>query len=228
MWWSITASDLDNDGDDDYIVGNLGRNNKFKASVEHPFKVYANDFDDNGTNDVVLAKFYKDDYVPMRGRECTSQQMPYVSEKFKDYNSFASSKLLEILPEDKVKGAVVYEIENFKSIVLINENGTLIRKALPMEAQIAPIKSSKVLDINGDGHQDIMLVGNHYGVEVETTRYDAGFGAVLLGDEQNNFTFMTPIQSGFYTPKDSRLLTCIKDLIIVTNNNDSVQIFKRK
>ena len=44
---------------------------KFKASKEHPFKVYANDFDDNGTNDVVLSKFYKDDYVPMRGKECT-------------------------------------------------------------------------------------------------------------------------------------------------------------
>lgn len=227
IWWSITASDLDNDGDDDYVVGNLGRNNKFKASKEHPFKVYANDFDDNGTNDVVLAKFYKDDYVPMRGRECTSQQMPYVSEKFKDYNSFASSKLLEILPEDKVKGAVVYEINNFESIILINNNGELIRKSLPIEAQIAPIKSSMVLDINKDGHQDIMIVGNHYGVEVETTRYDAGHGAILLGDGQNNFTFMTPIQSGFYTPNDSRFISCINDLIMVTNNNDSVQVFKR-
>ena len=71
LWWSITANDIDNDGDDDYILGNLGRNNKFKATKEHPFKVYANDFDNNGTNDVILAKYYKGDYVPMRGKECT-------------------------------------------------------------------------------------------------------------------------------------------------------------
>jgi hypothetical protein len=226
MWWSIAASDIDGDGDDDYVVGNLGRNNKFKASKEHPFKVYANDFDDNGTNDVVLAKFYKDDYVPMRGRECTSQQMPYVSEKFKDYSSFASSKLLEILPEDKVKGAVIYEIENFESIILINEGGKLIRKPLPIQAQIAPIKSSMIFDVNKDGHQDIMIVGNHYGVEVETTRYDAGYGGILLGDGQNNFSFMSPKQSGFYTPNDSRIISALNDIIVVTNNNASVQIFK--
>ena len=89
--------------DVDFIVGNFIRNNKFKATKEHPFKVYANDFDNNGTNDVVLAKYYKDGYVPMRGKECTTQQMPYVAEKFKDYHSFASSKLLDILPEDKIE-----------------------------------------------------------------------------------------------------------------------------
>ncbi|WP_189360112.1 VCBS repeat-containing protein [Algibacter mikhailovii] len=229
IWWSITASDLDNDGDDDYIVGNLGRNNKFKASKEHPFKVYSNDFDDNGTNDVVLAKFYKDDYVPLRGRECTSQQMPYVSEKFKDYNSFASSKLLEILPEDKIKGAVVYEINNFESIILINNNGTLSRKALPIQAQLSPLKSSLVQDFNKDGFQDIMTVGNHYGVEVETTRYDAGYGAILLGDGKNNFSFMPPQESGFYVPNDSRSISRIKQnnnfLILVTNNNDVSNVF---
>ncbi|PTM03788.1 MAG: hypothetical protein DA407_13680 [Bacteroidetes bacterium] len=125
MWWSISAGDLDNDGDDDYVIGNLGKNNKFKASEEHPFKIYANDFDNNGTNDVVLAKFYKDDYVPLRGRECTSQQMPYVAEKFEDYHSFASSTLIDILPEEKLEDAIVYEIKNFESIILINDRSKL-------------------------------------------------------------------------------------------------------
>jgi hypothetical protein len=232
LWWSITASDLDNDGDEDYIIGNLGKNNKFKATKEHPFKVYANDFDNNGTNDVVLSKFYKDDYVPLRGRECTSQQMPFVAEKFKDYHSFASSKLVDILPEDKIDDGVVYEIDNFESIILINENGKLIRKTLPNEVQISPIKSSLVLDINHDGHKDIITVGNHYGVEVETTRYDAGFGAVLLGDGKNNFRYISPKQSGFFTPYDSRDIKYFKqknkDLILVTNNNTPLTLFSYK
>jgi len=232
IWWSITASDLDNDGDDDYVIGNLGRNNKFKASKEHPFKVYANDFDNNGTNDIVLAKYYKDDYVPLRGRECTSQQMPYVAEKFKDYHSFASSKLIDILPEDKVDDAVVYEIENFESIILINENGKLIRKALPIQAQISPIKSTLILDVNKDGFQDIITVGNHYGVEVETPRYDAGYGAVFLGSANNKFKYLSPKKSGFYVPHDSREMTVLNQknnsLIIVTNNDFSLSVFKIK
>ncbi|MGK0323101.1 MAG: hypothetical protein ACJARX_001696 [Psychroserpens sp.] len=232
MWWSITAGDLDGDGDDDYVIGNLGKNNKFKATEEHPFKVYANDFDNNGTNDIVLAKFYKDDYVPLRGRECTSQQMPYVGEKFEDYHSFASSTLIDILPEDKVDDAVVYEIKSFESIILINDNGKLVKKSLPNEVQISPIKSTLIFDINKDGYQDIITVGNHYGVEVETQRYDAGFGAVLLGDGKANFNYSSPIATGFYVPYDSREVKKIglkeRDLILVTNNNAELTIFSLK
>jgi len=95
----------------------------------------------------------------MRGRECTTQQMPYVGEKFKDFQSFASSKLIDVLPEDKVKDAVIYEIDNFESVVLINENGKLIRQSLPIQAQVSPIKSSLVDDFNNDGHKDILVVG---------------------------------------------------------------------
>ncbi|WP_411895762.1 VCBS repeat-containing protein [Winogradskyella sp. A2] len=232
IWWSITAADLDGDGDDDYVLGNLGKNNKFKASEEHPFKVYANDFDDNGTNDIVLAKFYKDDYVPVRGRECTSQQMPYVAEKFEDYHSFASSKLFEILPEDKVDEAVIYEIKSFESVVLINEGDHFVKKSLPNEAQVSPIKSSMVLDFNGDGINDILVAGNHYGVEVETTRYDAGYGNILLGTRDGSFKAMNPKESGFYVPFDSRHLSQItingQKSIVVTNNNDELKIFNTK
>jgi hypothetical protein len=232
MWWSIMASDLDGDGDEDYILGNLGKNNKFKASKEHPFKVYANDFDNNGTNDVVLAKFYKTDYVPVRGRECTSQQLPYVAEKFKDFHSFASSKLIDILPEDKVDDAVIYQIESFESIILENKNGKLVKKILPNESQISPIKSSIVMDVNQDGIKDIIVVGNHYGVEVETTRYDAGFGAVLLGEKDGNYKFIPPSKSGFYIPKDSRDISIQrlkngKTRLLVTNNNEFISIFDK-
>ena len=230
MWWSITKGDLDNDGDDDFIVGNLGRNNKFKATKEHPFKVYANDFDNNGTNDVVLAKYYKDGYVPMRGKECTTQQMPYVSEKFKDYHSFASSKLLDILPEGKIEGAVKYQIENFESIILWNENDSFKTASLPIQAQVSPIKDAIVKDFNKDGFQDIFMIGNHYGVEVETTRYDAGNGLVLLGNIENTFTALGSEKSGINLFKDTRSISSIKiknkDILIVTSNKDSIKIIE--
>mgnify|MGYP005990725105 CR=1 FL=1 len=232
IWWSITKNDLDNDGDDDYILGNLGKNNKFKASKKHPFKVYANDFDGNGTNDVVLAKYYKDGYVPMRGKECTTQQMPYVGEKFKDFHSFASSKLIDILPEETVEEAVVYEISNFQSIMLINNNGKLTAENLPIQAQISPIKNSLIEDFNDDGYKDILIVGNHYGVEVETVRYDAGYGSLFLGDGKNKFKFIPSDLSGFHIPLDSRSISSIKTknndrVYLITNNNDSLAIFKK-
>ena len=103
---------------------------------------------------------------------------------------------------------------------------------MPIEAQISPIKSTLVLDLNKDGHQDIITVGNHYGVEVETTRYDAGFGTVLFGDGNNNFKYTSPSKSGFYVPQDSRGLININQkhtsLILVTNNNSKPSIFSKK
>lgn len=230
LWWSITANDIDNDGDDDYIIGNLGQNNKFKASKEHPFKIYANDFDNNGTNDIVLAKFYKDDYVPLRGKECSTQQMPFLAEKFNDYHSFASSKLIDVLPKDKINEAIIHEVSSFDSVILLNDNGKLVLKSLPNMAQISPLKSSIVEDFNNDGFKDILYVGNHFGVEVETTRYDAGFGGLLLGDGNNNFNFFDASKSGFIIPNDSRDIKRLNqednDLILTTNNNSKITVFK--
>ncbi len=232
LWWSITVSDLDKDGDDDYIVGNLGRNNKFKASEEHPFKIYANDFDNNGTNDIVLANFYKTTYVPVRGRECTSQQMPFISEKFKDYNSFASANLVDILPEQGLMNAVTYEVSNFESVILINNGKRLVRKPLAVQAQVSPIKSSIVEDFNNDGNKDILVVGNHYSTEVETIRYDSGIGTMLIGDGKNNFEAIAPTKSGLHVPYDSRNVARVKGIaknyILITNNNDNPTLFAYK
>jgi hypothetical protein len=98
-----------------------------------------------------------------------------------------SSILIDILSKDKMNDAVVYEISNFESIVPINDSNILKRVVFPIQGQVNPIKDPLIKDANGDGFKDIMVVGNHYGVEVETTRYDAGFGLLLLGDGKNNF-----------------------------------------
>ncbi|HTE09947.1 MAG TPA: VCBS repeat-containing protein, partial [Chitinophagaceae bacterium] len=49
-WWNtIAPGDFDNDGDIDYIVGNLGRNSQYRASDQFPVSIYAKDFDNNGS-----------------------------------------------------------------------------------------------------------------------------------------------------------------------------------
>ena len=155
--------------------------------------------------------------------------MPFIAKKFKNYDSFASSKLIDILPKEGLKDAVTYEIKNFESIILINEGEKLIPQSLPFLAQVSPIKSSYVADFNNDGNKDILTVGNHYETEVETTRYDAGIGCVLLGDGKNNFHAMTPLESGLYVPFDSRNISLIKEknknLVLITNNNEAPSIF---
>ena len=70
-WWNtFEITDIDGDGDNDIIAGNLGHNIKYKASVQEPFKLYVDDFDQNGTNDVYLGFYENGQCFPVRGRQC--------------------------------------------------------------------------------------------------------------------------------------------------------------
>ncbi|NNE28839.1 MAG: VCBS repeat-containing protein, partial [Saprospiraceae bacterium] len=228
-WWTIEEGDFDEDGDPDFIVGNLGMNAKFKAKPDKPFMVYGNDFDNNGTNDVVLAKYYGDHVVPVRGRECSSEQMPFIAEKFPTFEGFATASLDNILPQQKLDQAVQYQIKSFKSILLINEGGSFSKKYLPVEAQFSPLRDAVVLDLNSDGHLDVVGAGNMYGAEVETMRYDAGIGFCLLGDGKGGFESLPVGESGFFAPHDARSIVSIQQdgklVLMVANNNEKVQSF---
>lgn len=234
-WWSsIIAGDFDSDGDEDYIVGNIGKNNKFKPSKEKPLHIFCNDFDDNGSLDIVLSKKYKNALVPVRGKECSTSQMPFVSEKFPSYKAFSESTLEEIYSKEKLDLALHYTANLFQSIYLENKNGKGFQSYdLPAETQFAPVNAIISEDFNQDGITDLLLAGNYFQTEVETPRYDAGKGLFLSGNGDGTFaTTIRVNESGVLLPfdvKDMELITIGKDsstLIIVANNNDSIQFLK--
>lgn len=228
-WWSIAEGDFDGDGDMDYMAGNLGKNAKFKASAEKPFLVYQSDFDKDGTNDVVLAGYYKGKQVPVRGRECSSQQMPFIAEKYPTFEGFANASLEDIYSQQALKQANKREVHNFYSALFLNQgNGQLEKHKLPVQAQFAPVQDIQVRDINQDGLLDAILVGNLYGAEVETVRYDAGTGLCLLGDGQGHFRPVTVQESGLYAPYDARRLALLNGKVLVANNDAGLQLFDLK
>lgn len=230
-WYSLAAADIDNDGDMDLICGNNSPNTKFKASKEKPFNVFADDFDGNGSCDIVLSKEYKGKLVPTRGRQCSSQQMPFIKEKFKSYNGFANATMKDIYG-DKLKSALHLEVNSFYSVVMINEGGSFAVKNLPNEAQVAPINGIVTTDINKDGNIDLILAGNNFDTEVETARYDAGTGLIALGDGNGNFAPLSIMESGIFANqnvKDIKLVNgANSSFIVVANNNGPVQVFQSK
>ena len=224
-WWNeILVADVDKDGDDDIVAGNLGLNSKFHASPEKPFHVYTKDFDYNGTADVFLAKYYKGEEVPVRGKTCTAQQLPHLAKKIPTYSDFASRDLEGILGPG-IETALHYEATEFRSGIFLNEAGAFTFRPLPGDVQQAPVNSILYADFDRDGLPDLLLAGNDYMPEIETTRYDAGVGVFLKGGEDGDFKPVNSRASGFFANRDVRNLLHAGDQIVVVNNNDVHELF---
>lgn len=226
-WWNcIEKADIDNDDDIDFVLGNLGLNYKYQASQNKPFHIYAGDFDKNGSSDIVLGQYYLDDLFPVRGRQCSSEQMPIVAEKFPSYSAFGEANLKTVYGE-YLDDAYHLQVSDFRSSILFNEGGSFSLKELPQEAQFSPINSIVVKDLNGDSLLDILAGGNLYASEVETGRADGGVGVILIQDNKGNFESIPSVESGLFIDKDVKNLTLINgEDLLVGNNNDELQYYR--
>ncbi len=228
-WWNkLEAGDLDNDGDIDLIAGNLGLNSKFKATEVKPFKVFLSDFDKNGSWDTYLGSCSNDgNYYPVRGRQCSSEQMPFVKDKFKSYSDFAKQPIEKIL-DGKLNNASIREVKNFASSILVNNGNTFLVQKLPIEAQFAPIYGIVLYDFNHDNFLDIAYCGNYYNREVETSRSDAGIGGILLNNHKLEFKAVPFNQTGIKANEDAREMKFMRNklanYLVIANNNKPIQI----
>ena len=231
LWFSIAVNDIDMDGDLDLFAGNLGLNSKFQVGNGKSFHIYCDDFDNSGTFDIVLSNSYKNELVPVRSRELSSQQMPFIAAKFSSFQSFAEANLTEIYGREKLENALHYKADLLESVFIENKgNGKFEIKKLPVEAQFSPIQDYMFFDIDKDGVNEILSVGNMYNTEVETPRLDASYGNIIKYRE-DKFSIINSKLSGFSSKGDARDICILKtvgnqQLLLITNNNEALNIFK--
>ena len=230
-WFSIEAADIDNDGDPDLVAGNLGFNYKYKATPEEPFEVHYNDFDANGSKDIVLSYYNFGEQFPLRGRSCSTQQVPLIGQKFATYEGFASADLIEVYGASNLQSALHYQAKTFASAYFENQGqGRFTMTALPNEAQLSSINDILIDDYDQDGNADLLVAGNLYTSEIETPRNDAGMGLLLRGDGHGDFQPVPAQQSGILLPYDVKKLavatTPTANFILCAVNDGPLQVFK--
>lgn len=233
-WWCISAHDLDGDGDEDLVAGNLGLNYRYKASIDEPFQIYSADFDANGKRDIVLA-YYNDNHTlyPLRNRHYTVTQIPSLAERFPTDDQFAVATLEDVYGKKALDSALHYNAYTFASCYIENKgDGKFKMKPFPNLAQISNQNAIIFNDVDRDGHDDIIMAGNLYASEVHTIRNDAGIGNWIKCDGHGNFRAVPYRISGLYIDGDVKDLKLIhvsgKEFLLAAKNNDYLQAVEIK
>ncbi|GAA4233912.1 VCBS repeat-containing protein [Postechiella marina] len=233
-WYGLQKADMDGDGDIDYLAGNLGLNYKYKASEKAPFEVYANDFDENGSSDIVLSYKKHGTKLPLRGRECSSQQVPAIAKRFKTYESYANADLVDIYGESMLKKSLHYTANTFAHYWIENKGkGVFEKHKLPNTLQFSSINTFYPFNFNNDEFTDFIIAGNLYGSEVETPRNDASLGSVLLGDKTGG-TLTENTETGLFIDGEVKDIKTIHlgqnkiPAILIAKNNSHLTLLKIK
>jgi hypothetical protein len=239
-WWnSIAAGDFDNDGDIDYVVGNLGGNSYYRADEQHPVKIYAGDFAHNSSYVAIPSLYLPDEQgnkkeFPAQTRDDIVDPLPALKKKFLTYKEFGKAGISQLLDEKDFKTAYKLEANYMQSCYIENlGNGKFKMHALPVEGQLAPVYGIVVDDFNGDGNLDIATVGNDYGTEVAVGRYDAMNGLIILGNGKGNFTCETILQSGLFVPGNAKALVKLIGnkndyLLAASQNKDVLKVYRKR
>ncbi len=238
-WWnSITGGDFDNDGDMDYVIGNLGLNSFYKASDQYPVSIYAKDFDNNGSYDAIPSVFIPDvangkkKEFPAQTRDDLVKQMIGFRQKFPSFQPFAVATMEEVLTAEERKDALILRANQFQSVILLNQGqGKFNLVPLPVQAQWSPLYGMVAEDIDGDENLDLLITGNDYGTEVAVGRYDAMNGLVLKGDGKGGFLALTLNRAGLFVPGDGKALARLNGpnnsfLIAASQNRGPLKLFK--
>lgn len=239
-WWnSITGSDIDNDGDIDYVVGNYGQNGFLKASAKNPVRIYAKDFDNNSIFDAIVTAYIPTSphgplkEYPVAGRDELIEQMAPIKGKYPNYASYSNADLEDLLVDEDKEDAIKLSASNFNTGWIENiGNFSFLFHPLPGRAQWSPVFGIVTNDFNDDGNIDLLLNGNEFSMSPGLGRNDAFNGLLLKGDGKGNFSPLSILESGIYIPGNGKgavqMRLKSKLAIVVSQNRGPVKIFQTR
>ena len=235
-WWtSIYPVDIDNDGDIDYVVGNMGTNVDYKPTPKKPVELFYADFAGNGKKQPVMSCYIMDENgdkkrFPFTFRDDLFRVMPGLKKQFWNYDLFSKATLEDIFKPESLSKATYFQADIFDNCILENKGGGKFAiRPLPVEAQLSCINGILATDYDEDGNIDLIVAGNSHATDVVYGWLDASLGVLLKGDGKGNFAAVPPQKSGLFLSGDIKGLANLYDakgnaIIIAAANADSLKL----
>jgi enediyne biosynthesis protein E4 len=239
--YSLVSGDFDQDGDDDYIAGNLGDNHRFTVNDKYPLNLYSIDLEPDGTRDPLMTAYWEDKNgkmteYPVNYLDELWSQSPLLKAGIKDYTPFSYLSFNEMINEKILKRLEFsLYVNTTSSYILWNEKAGFRWEKLSGAVQFAPVKKMITGDFNGDSWPDVLVAGNDYTYDLSSGYYDANKGIVLLNkgmkadNKQSTFEVLAPSKSGILLQGMVESLLWFKgdtSLVVAGINRRKAVVFK--
>ncbi len=230
-WWqSVQAGDLDGDGDDDLVIGNLGSNFYLRPDAEHPVKLWINEFSNNMIPEKIMTQTINGKDMPVFMKRDLTDQIPVLKKQNLRHQEYATKALQDLFSAEQIKASDVKTFSYPHSCIAWNDGGGKYTvEPLPVPFQLSSVNAILLSDLNGDGRKDLLAGGNITSFLPQFSRLDASFGHVMINNGKRSWTYIPETASGIDIRGEVRDIKVVrqgsKANFIFLRNNDTPIVY---
>jgi enediyne biosynthesis protein E4 len=222
LWQTVVATDVNNDGRIDLVLGNIGDNFYLHPNKENPVKLWINDFNNNGSEDKILTRTAEKRDVPVFLKREMQEEIPTIKKENLKNKDYAKRSLQELFSKELIDKSSIKLFNYTSSCVAINNgNDSFTVQALPYQIQLSMMNAILCTDLNKDGFADIILGGNKMGFPPQFGKLDASYGEVLINNGKGGFRWLPSQQTGLLVDGE------VRDITLITGPGSNYVLFAR-